>query len=177
MSAAIQAQCAAVALQRGLAPVAEATTLERIAVDDDGREHFLAPCAAAAWSAMVVAAATAGIRLQVVSAYRSVARQEQIVSGKLARGLRLEAVLAVCAAPGFSEHHSGRAVDIGTPGAPPLDLAFQETPAYAWLQEHAGAFGFRLSYPAGNLEGFAFEPWHWCYQIDALSPAELGFRS
>lgn len=159
----IRQQCQALAQRRGLRRFVEAAALECVARDADGREHFLAPRAAAAWHTMVTAAAAAGIALHVLSAFRSVARQEQIVVAKLARGLPLDEVLAICAAPGYSEHHSGCAVDIGTPGAPALELAFKDTPAFAWLREHAAAFGFQLSYPAGNPQGYSFEPWHWCY--------------
>jgi D-alanyl-D-alanine carboxypeptidase len=72
----------------------------------------------------------------------------------------------VSALPGFSEHHTGRAVDVGTPDSVPLDYGFQSTGAFAWLQSNAADFNFRLSYPADNSEGYVYEPWHWCYQSD-----------
>ncbi|MFX5776691.1 D-alanyl-D-alanine carboxypeptidase family protein, partial [Acinetobacter baumannii] len=50
------------------------------------------------------------------------------------------------AAPGFSEHHSGHALDIGTPGDAPAEESFETTDAFAWLQAHAGGHGFHLSY-------------------------------
>jgi D-alanyl-D-alanine carboxypeptidase len=73
----------------------------------------------------------------------------------------LQEILKVNAAPGFSEHHSGRAIDIGTPGQPPAEESFEHTAAYAWLDAHAEQFGFRLSYPRGNSHGISYEPWHW----------------
>jgi D-alanyl-D-alanine carboxypeptidase len=100
----------------------------------------------------------------VVSAYRSVAYQEGIVRGKLDRGHALEDILRVSAAPGYSEHHSGRALDLTTPGFTALEEEFECSRAFAWLTENAGAFGFRLSFPRDNDHGIAYEPWHWAWQ-------------
>lgn len=65
--------------------------------------------------------------------------------------------------PGFSEHHTGRAIDLSTPGSRCLDVAFEQTPAFAWLRAHAADFGYYLSYPVGNPAGYHYEPWHWCW--------------
>ena len=65
------------------------------------------------------------------------------------------------AAPGFSEHHSGRAIDIATPGTRPLTVEFERSKAFAWLTANAAAFGFTMPYGRGNTFGFEFEPWHW----------------
>ena len=70
------------------------------------------------------------------------------------------------APPGCSEHHTGRAVDIGTPHCKVLDEEFEQTEAFDWLVRFAGKFGFRLSYPRGNSCGYAYEPWHWCFVRD-----------
>ncbi|MDC7710172.1 M15 family metallopeptidase [Vogesella indigofera] len=149
---------------RGLTPFAEATTLVLAERNASGREFELTPAAAAAWLSMRDAAAADGVTLQLVSAFRSIARQHEIVAAKLARGQSLDAILQVSAAPGFSEHHTGRAVDIGTPDSPALEEAFEQTPAFAWLQANAGRFGFVLSFPRGNACGYLYEPWHWCYR-------------
>ena len=150
--------------QRGLLEYQEASDLVSVGLCRDGREHFLTPLAAQAWLCMRTAAATVGVELVMVSAFRSVARQAEIVRRKLDAGQDLSEVLALCAPPGFSEHHTGRAVDITTPGSVPLEPAFDQTAAFAWLSRHAGAFGFRMSYPAGNAQGFGYEPWHWCFE-------------
>jgi D-alanyl-D-alanine carboxypeptidase len=136
---------------------------------EDGREHLLVPAAAAAWKRLNSAARDDQIRLSIVSAFRSVKRQAEIVRGKLEAGSSIEAALRVCAPPGFSEHHTGRAVDVDTPDCPPLDGAFAETEAFRWLSQHAKAFGFNLSYPEGNAQGYAFEPWHWCFHGDQIA--------
>jgi len=113
---------------------------------------------------MAAAAADDGVTLQVVSAFRSVAYQEEILRGKLGKGQRIEDILRVSAAPGYSEHHSGRAVDVTTPGYPVLEEIFEESEAFAWLARRAGAFGFHLSFPRGNPHGVAYEPWHWAWR-------------
>ncbi|HIE5651183.1 TPA: M15 family metallopeptidase, partial [Stenotrophomonas maltophilia] len=80
------------------------------------------------------------------------------------RGLSVAEILKVNAAPGFSEHHSGHALDIGTPGDAPAEESFERTDAFAWLQAHARGHGFHLSYPRGNPHGIVYEPWHWCWR-------------
>jgi len=109
------------------------------------------------------AALADGIMLDAISGYRSHAYQMGIFQRKLQRGLDIGQILAVNAAPGFSEHHSGAALDIGTPGEPPVEESFEQTPAFAWLCKYAARFGFSLSYPRGNPHGIVYEPWHWCY--------------
>jgi D-alanyl-D-alanine carboxypeptidase len=124
---------------------------------------LLAPAAATAWQSMRVAAAGEGIDLVLVSAWRSVERQAELIRQRLRAGEPLAQVLALIAPPGCSEHHTGRAIDIGAPGQPLLEQSFEATPAFAWLQRRAGGFGFTLSYPRGNAAGYAYEPWHWCH--------------
>jgi hypothetical protein len=141
----------------------EASELVQAGQDIYGRPLRLAPGAAAALRAMREAAARDGITLQAVSGFRSFAYQRHLLRRKLDRGLPLASVLQVNTLPGFSEHHSGCALDLTTPGVPAADAAFATTPAFAWLNRHAGEFGFELSYPAGNPRGIAFEPWHWRY--------------
>ena len=127
------------------------------------RALWLLSPTARAWLAMREIAARDGVRLEAISGYRSHAYQRGIFERKFARGLTLAEVLRVNAAPGHSEHHSGRALDIGTPGEAPAEESFEATPAYAWLRERAGDFGFQLSYPRDNPHGIVFEPWHWCW--------------
>ena len=113
---------------------------------------------------MQAAAAEAGRTLLPLSAFRSVARQTAIIRRKLARGDRIEDILLVSAVPGCSEHHTGRALDLGAPGQLDLEESFARTPEFRWLRQHAAKFGFRLSYPRGNRQGIAYEPWHWCWR-------------
>lgn len=141
----------------------EAAPLVVAQLDTDGRAHRLTPDTAAAWAALQLAARQDGIEIFIVSAFRDLAQQIAIIEHKLARGLPLEQILTLSAPPGYSEHHSGRAIDIGTPGSTPTEEEFETTAAFAWLTEHAARFGFVLSFPRGNRYGYIYEPWHWYF--------------
>ena len=153
---------------RGLRRVREPSHLESIGLDTQGRKQFLAPRAARAWARLREAAAHDGVELQVVSAFRSIEYQLGIIRRKLERGQSMEQILRISAAPGYSEHHSGRALDVTTPGFAPLEEEFENSPAFAWLKKHARRFGFHLSYPRRNPHGIAYEPWHWCWKSHAM---------
>lgn len=154
------------ARSRGLPFQAEASPGELVVVarNDRGQPILLTTATAMAWERMRAAAALDQIALVLFSGFRSVTRQAEIVRAKLAAGQALADILGVNAAPGYSEHHTGRALDLGTPGQPPLVESFADTAAYVWLTSHAGDFGFTLSYPKQNPWGIAFEPWHWLYR-------------
>jgi len=143
----------------------EPSQLASIGPDVFGREQFLTPPAASALLSMISAAAADGIELQVVSAFRSVDYQAGLLRNKLEKGQSMDQILRVSAAPGYSEHHSGRAVDLTTPDFPVLEESFAGSPAFTWLSQHAGKFGFHLSYPPGNRHGVAYEPWHWYFRL------------
>lgn len=147
----------------GLPLVPEPTQLALAGFDRFRRPLWLRARAARAWTRMHLAAAREGVALDAISGYRSHDYQLGIFERKRARGATLAEILAVNAAPGFSEHHSGDALDIGTPGEPPAEESFEQTAAFAWLQQHAGGFGFAMSYPHGNPHGIVYEPWHWRY--------------
>lgn len=131
--------------------------------DRFGRPLWLRRGAAQGWRRMRVHAARQGVALDAISGFRSHAYQLGIFERKRARGLSVADILKVNAAPGFSEHHSGHALDIGTPGDAPAEESFEATDAFAWLQAHAGEHGFQLSYPRDNPHGIVYEPWHWCW--------------
>lgn len=152
--------------QSGLPLQPEPRGLVSVGLDIYQREQQLLEPAARAWKSLVASATGDGVELQLVSAYRSVAYQEGIVRRKLRQGQSIDQILAVSAAPGYSEHHSGRAVDVTTPGYPVLEEAFEDSEAFAWLTRRAGEFGFRMSYPRGNRHGVAYEPWHWAWWGD-----------
>ncbi|HYD79010.1 MAG TPA: M15 family metallopeptidase [Paucimonas sp.] len=151
----------------------EAQELVVAETDAAGREYRLAPDAARAWRDMKRAAREDGVVLEIMSAFRSVERQIEIVRAKLACGMSVEAILRASAPPGYSEHHTGCAVDINTPGCDELEGVFEQTEAFRWLTANAGRFGFMLSYPRNNASGFIYEPWHWCFKkAEAVQPRE-----
>jgi len=145
----------------GLALFAEPRRLEFAGFDRYRRVLWLLAPAARAWRRMHGAALADGIVLQAISGYRSHDYQLGIFERKLARGLTVEEILSVNAAPGYSEHHGGVALDISTPGEPAAEESFEATAAFAWLQRRAGDLGFQMSYPRDNPHGITYEPWHW----------------
>lgn len=148
----------------GLDLVAEPDWLAFAGFDRYRRPLWLHVDAARAWLRMREAALADGVVLEAISGYRSHDYQLGIFERKLARGLSIDEILAVNAAPGFSEHHSGLALDIGTPDEPPAEESFEATPASAWLQANAGGHGFAMSYPRDNPHGIVYEPWHWRFE-------------
>jgi D-alanyl-D-alanine carboxypeptidase len=121
----------------------------------------LTPAAESSWSAMQAAAHEDGCELLMVSGFRSIEYQAGLIRNKIASGQTIEDILEVNVAPGFSQHHTGKAIDIATPGFKPLLEEFEKSPAFEWLQQNAGKYGFRMSYPRDNPEGINYEPWHW----------------
>lgn len=154
---------AALIHDRALPVYREARHLVPVGLGTDGRDKLLSPGAAAAWTEMKAAAARDCIELLLISGFRSYAYQAALIEYKLRRGDTLDAVLRINAPPGCSEHHTGRALDIGFDGCPALDADFDKTAAYAWLRRNARCFGFRLSYPQNNPQGYLYEPWHWYF--------------
>jgi D-alanyl-D-alanine carboxypeptidase len=152
---------AAYADQTGLALVPEPHVLAGAGYDRYRRPLWLLDPAARAWRAMQSSARADGIALEAISGYRSHDYQLGIFRRKLARGQSVAEILRVNAAPGFSEHHGGGAMDIGTPGEPAAEESFEATPAFAWLRDRAAGFDFVMSYPRDNRHGIDYEPWHW----------------
>ncbi len=132
-------------------------------LDFFGREQRLTPNAEAAWVRMRARAAQAGIELVMISAFRGIDYQAQLIRRKLDKGQAIDDILCVNAAPGYSEHHTGRAIDIASTDCPKLEEEFEGTTAFAWLQANAAGFGFNMSFARGNPCGIIYEPWHWCY--------------
>ena len=126
-----------------------------------GHMQRLDPDAAGSWQRMAEAAGADGVRLLIVSGYRDAEYQAGLIRRKLDAGQAIEDILKVVAAPGFSQHHTGCAIDIATPGSRPLSEEFEDSDAFAWLAKRAIEFGFSMTYPRGNAHGFIYEPWHW----------------
>jgi D-alanyl-D-alanine carboxypeptidase len=139
----------------------EATELVEVGPNLVGRMQRLTPAAARAWQAMRAAAEADGITLLIVSGYRSVDYQARLIRKKLNAGQTVSEILSVNAAPGHSQHHTGRAIDIASPGSRPLTEEFEGSDAFRWLTNHAAEYGFSMSYPRDNPAGFVYEPWHW----------------
>jgi D-alanyl-D-alanine carboxypeptidase len=145
----------------GLSLQTEEVNLVEIGKDIFGRSQRLSIEASNLWAGMKEQAEKEGVLLEIVSAYRSVAKQERIIQQKLDEGQSISSILVVIAAPGYSEHHTGRALDITTPACNPLAESFELTEAFSWLSKNAKKHSFSLSYPKENSGGVLYEPWHW----------------
>ena len=77
----------------------EAADLVVAETEDNGKEHLLVPAAASAWRAMKTAALADGIAIRIVSAFRTIDRQAEIVRAKMEKGLSLESILCISAPP------------------------------------------------------------------------------
>ena len=147
--------------ERNLPRYEETTDLIDVGPNLVGRMQQLTPEAAVKWQQMVEAAAGSGVPLLIVSGYRGYGYQAQLIGKKITAGQSIEEILKVSAAPGYSQHHTGTAVDIATPGSRPLTEEFATSDAFQWLTQHAVKYGFSMTYPRDNPYGFIFEPWHW----------------
>ena len=128
--------------------------------------------AADAFEAMRQAAASDGVDLRLLSGYRSINLQEEIFFEVASeRNQTAEERARVSAPPGYSEHSTGYAVDLGDGEAPETYLSpdFEQTRAFRWLQDHAPRYHFILSFPVGNPQGVNHEPWHWRYEGTAAA--------
>lgn len=125
--------------------------------------------AAKEYKAMAAAARADGVILSPISGFRSVADQQHVFFDvKEQRGQVASKRAEVSAPPGYSEHHTGYAVDVGDGNVPATNLnpGFENTAAFKWLQANAARFNFEMSFPRNNSQGVSYEPWHWRYVGD-----------
>ena len=124
------------------------------------------PKARAAFEKMAAAAKPEGFELVAFSGFRSYEYQTTLYTNYVKRDGQEQAD-RYSARPGYSEHQTGLAFDIGELGKEDLWLTseFGETPAGQWLVNHAHEYGFILRYPKGkeDITGFMYESWHFRY--------------
>ena len=128
---------------------------------------LLRPDAARNFLKMQHSAASEGVDLIPLSAFRSISLQNELFFDVKAKRNQSSLERAkVSAPPGFSEHSTGYAIDIGDLSQPQSNLSpnFVDTPAYQWLKDNAARFQFVLSFPENNPQSVSFEPWHWRYE-------------
>jgi zinc D-Ala-D-Ala carboxypeptidase len=131
--------------------------------------HELRAEAAQAMQDMFAAAAAEGFRLTVQSAYRSYDYQVNTFRNQVARFGQTQAEIQV-ARPGFSEHQTGLAADIGGGGCD-IESCFATTAEGRWVAANGARFGFVVRYPDGkqDVTGYKYEPWHVRYVGVALA--------
>ena len=121
-----------------------------------------------------------GVYLVFLSGYRSIKLQKQIFySLKSIRNQIASERARVSAPPGYSEHSTGFAIDIGDAYARETDFeeSFENTSAFKWLKNNAAKYHFRLSFDKKQIS-VDYEPWHWRYEgsIEALKIFESSNR-
>lgn len=116
--------------------------------------------AIAALSQMFESAKTEGLEMKVNSAYRSYADQIEIQE-YYRKWYGDNYVKKYVARPGFSEHQTGLAFDIGST----ITNVFANSKEYVWMQENAYKYGFILRFSKKNeaITGYRSEPWHYRY--------------
>lgn len=115
------------------------------------------------WSA----AAEDNVQLHMTSTYRDLAEQEQIFNNSVAnfvsqgnsQSVAIERAKQIVACPGYSEHHTGLAIDFS------INDMERQVEMWSWLRRNAHRYGFILRYPEGkeHITGFSYEPWHFRY--------------
>lgn len=128
--------------------------------------------AAQAFLEMQQAALQEGIWLIPVSGFRDNARQTALFRRAVRKYGSQKKAARWVAAPGFSHHEAGLAVDLGDGTAPECRVrrCFRKTVAYLWLVENGERFGFQLNQPRNPRPGPPGEPWHWRF----VGPADPG---
>ncbi|AFZ16694.1 M15 family metallopeptidase [Allocoleopsis franciscana] len=155
----------------GHLPYQEAPASELKPITANGQIKLRA-AAAEKFKAMSAAAAREGISLVPISGFRAVADQKHLFFDvKAQRGQVTTKRAEVSAPPGYSEHHTGYAVDIGDGKTPATNLSptFENTSAFKWLKKNAAYYSFEISFPKGNAQGVNYEPWHWRFVGDTDS--------
>jgi len=124
------------------------------------------PEARQALNQMLEAAKQQGFDLVAFSGYRSFEYQTTLYNNYVNRDGQAAAD-RYSARPGYSEHQTGLAFDIGERGKEDVWLTeeFGETPAGQWLFAHAQEYGFILRFPQNKEEitGYMYESWHYRY--------------
>jgi len=121
-----------------------------------------------------------GVYLVFLSGFRSIELQKEIFySLKSIRSQVAMERARVSAPPGYSEHSTGFAIDIGDAlnRETDFEVEFESTSAYKWLERNAAKYHFKLSFDR-KQNSVDYEPWHWRYEgnIEALKIFEASNR-
>lgn len=112
--------------------------------------------ASTALSKMQSDASALGLNLRLLSGFRSYKTQYNLYNSYIKRyGQKLTDTFS--ARPGYSEHQTGLAFDVGE-----INDNFGNTASGRWLAENCHLYGFIIRYPKGkqNITGYKYEPWH-----------------
>ena len=124
--------------------------------------YLMTQATATAYQNMKRDAASNGLKIAAASTYRSVSYQEGLYNSYLQKDPK-DVVDTYSARAGYSEHHTGMAIDfIGSFGS--LN-DFENTPEYPWVRDNCHRYGFIIRYTTANqwITGYKNEPWHLRY--------------
>jgi zinc D-Ala-D-Ala carboxypeptidase len=129
-------------------------------------ESKLTFAAADAFKRMVDEAGKDGTQVYLQSGYRPYDLQDKLYGYYIENQGQSEAD-SYSAKPGYSEHQTGLAVDVGGTSNQGCNVkpCFAETSEASWLNDNAHKYGFILRYPKGKqaVTGYEYEPWHFRY--------------
>lgn len=135
--------------------------IQRSNITSDERQ--IRQVTATALKQMFSAASSEGVTLNVQSGYRSHDFQVTLYNGYVRQQGQAVAD-SQSARPGYSEHQTGLAVDVGGNSQPNCNVAtcFANTREGIWLAANAYKYGFIIRYPADKVAvtGYIYEPWH-----------------
>lgn len=127
---------------------------------------------ATALEQLAKAAKAENITLTMQSGYRSYAYQTALY-GRYVREQGQSAADTQSARPGYSEHQTGLAVDLGGTSRPACNIeqCYEDTPEGRWIAANAYKYGFVVRYPEGkqSVTGYIYEPWHLRYVGTSLA--------
>jgi D-alanyl-D-alanine carboxypeptidase len=116
--------------------------------------------AADALTALVAAAKTQGLTINSLSGYRSYANQVTVYNNEV-KNYGQAVADSESAKPGYSEHQTGFAIDVGGGGCG-IEDCFGNTAEGKWVAANAYSYGFIVRYTAAkqSVTGYRAEPWH-----------------
>ena len=109
-------------------------------------------------------ASRAGHPLILSSGFRSSSVQAGLFSSFSSSNGLAEAEKLVARA-GTSEHQTGWAADVYTPGSCIIEACFGQTEAGKWVAKNSADYGYIVRYLKGkeDITGYSYEPWHLRY--------------
>lgn len=134
----------------------------RVQLAVSGEASLLNGTTARAAEKLFAAADADGVTMTLASGYRSFQTQTATYNGYVSTRGQASADTA-SARPGFSEHQTGWAFDIGDGGgACSFEPCFADQPAAVWAKANAYKYGFVVRYPwmLNEITGYYYEPWH-----------------
>ena len=135
-------------------------------------EKYVRADMATALEAMVKDAAAQGVHFNLQSGYRSYDFQVALYNGYVQSQGKAVADRQ-SARPGYSEHQTGLAADLGGTSQPScnVEACYADTIEGKWLAANGYKYGFIIRYASDkeSVTGYLYEPWHIRYIGTELS--------